>query len=80
MIINMEGLHKMSNVVENLGYEQFLDLYLLAGVLASFTSYLLKIATSTNAFTLKAVSWAQFSELSIILKGFFRSLEKSWQF
>lgn len=54
---NMYVLHSFSNVaVMTLGTEQFLGLYLAAGVLSSFSSYILKAMTSTAGLSLGAVS------------------------
>lgn len=54
---NMYVLHSFSNAaVMSLGKEQFLGLYLAAGVISSFSSYMLKAMTKTAGLSLGAVS------------------------
>lgn len=45
-----------SGAVASLGKEQFLGLYLSAGVISSFTSYLFKAVTKQPGLSLGAVS------------------------
>lgn len=55
---NMYVLHSFSNAaVMSLGKEQFLGLYLAAGVISSFSSYILKAMTTTAGLSLGAVSF-----------------------
>lgn len=54
LFANMYVLHSFSSVVRSLGTEQFLALYLSAGVVSSFTSYAFKVATATPGFSLGA--------------------------
>lgn len=56
LFANMYVLHSFSAASFNLGREQFLGLYLSAGVISSFTSYLFKIATASPGYSLGAVS------------------------
>lgn len=54
---NMYVLHSFSSAaVMSLGKEQFLGLYLAAGVISSFASYALKATTATAGLSLGAVS------------------------
>lgn len=54
---NMYVLHSFSNgAVQSLGAEQFLGLYLSAGVLSSFASYLYKGVMAQPGLSLGAVS------------------------
>lgn len=55
LFANMYVLHSFSAAAHNLGREQFLGLYLSAGVISSFASYAFKIATSNPGFSLGAV-------------------------
>lgn len=54
LFANMYVLHSFSSVVRSMGTEQFLAMYLSAGVISSFASYALKIGTSTPGFSLGA--------------------------
>lgn len=54
LFANMYVLHSFSSVVRNMGYEQFLAMYLSGGVISSFTSYAFKIATKAPGFSLGA--------------------------
>lgn len=55
LFANMYVLHSFSGAVNSLGREQFVGLYLAAGVISSFTSYAYKIATLQPGFSLGAV-------------------------
>lgn len=57
LFANMYVLHSFSAAANGLGREQFLGLYLSAGVIASFTSYLFKIAVAAPGYSLGAVSY-----------------------
>lgn len=46
--------------VSSLGKEQFLALYLSAGVISSFTSYLYKVLTKQSGLSLGAVSCIEY--------------------
>lgn len=46
--------------VHSLGKEQFVALYLSAGVISSFTSYLYKVVTKQSGLSLGAVSFICF--------------------
>lgn len=69
LFANMYVLHSFSASANSLGMEQFLGLYLSAGVISSFASYAFKIATANPGYSLGAVSidnfpwWTFFSEL-----------------
>lgn len=53
---NMYVLHSFANAaVMSLGMEQFLGLYLCAGVISSLSSYLFKTAIGTAGLSLGAV-------------------------
>lgn len=53
----MYVLHSFSvGAIEKLGKEQFLALYLSAGVISSFTSYLYKVIACQPGLSLGAVS------------------------
>jgi len=54
---NMYVLHSFSGAVNALGREQFVGLYLSAGVISSFASYAYKIAILQPGFSLGAVSF-----------------------
>lgn len=54
LFANMYVLHSFSSVVRIMGTEQFLALYLSAGVISSFTSYALKVSTLSPGFSLGA--------------------------
>ncbi|XP_071455331.1 presenilin-associated rhomboid-like protein, mitochondrial [Hetaerina americana] len=55
LLANMYVLHSFSSgAVASLGKEQFLGLYLSAGVISSFTSYLHKITIASNSLSLGA--------------------------
>ena len=54
---NMYVLHSFANpTVLSLGKEQFLGLYLSAGVVSSFTSYAMKAFSGVGGLSLGAVS------------------------
>lgn len=56
LFANMYVLHGFANAaVLGLGKEQFLGVYLTAGVIASLTSILYKIATTQHSLSLGAV-------------------------
>lgn len=58
---NMYVLHSFSNAATlSLGTEQFLGLYMGAGVLASLASYLLKASTGAAGMSLGAVGLSCF--------------------
>lgn len=54
LFANMYVLHSFSSVVRTLGTEQFLAMYLSAGVISSYTSYAFKVATKMPGFSLGA--------------------------
>jgi len=54
LFANMYVLHSFSAAANTLGREQFLGLYLSAGVIASFTSYLFKVAVAAPGYSLGA--------------------------
>lgn len=54
LFANMYVLHSFSSAVNSLGYEQFIALYLSAGVLSSFTSYAFKALTYSPGYSLGA--------------------------
>lgn len=54
LFANMYVLHSFSSAVNSLGTEQFMALYLSAGVLSSYTSYLFKVMTYTPGYSLGA--------------------------
>lgn len=57
ILANMYVLHSFSvGAVEKLGKEQFLALYLSAGVISSFTSYIYKVIACQPGLSLGAVS------------------------
>lgn len=56
LFANMYVLHSFSAAANGLGREQFLGLYLSAGVISSFASYAFKVATANPGFSLGAVS------------------------
>lgn len=56
LFANMYVLHSFSPAVNSLGREQFIALYMSAGVISSFSSYLFKIATASPGYSLGAVS------------------------
>lgn len=56
LFANMYVLHSFSAAANNLGREQFLGLYLSAGVISSFASYAFKIVTANPGYSLGAVS------------------------
>lgn len=56
LMANMYVLHSFSAAANGLGQEQFLGLYMSAGVISSFASYALKIATANPGYSLGAVS------------------------
>lgn len=56
LFANMFVLHSFSTVAQGLGREQFLGLYLSAGVISSLASYAFKIATANPGYSLGAVS------------------------
>lgn len=56
LMANMYVLHSFSAAANVLGPEQFLGLYMSAGVIASFASYVFKIATANPGYSLGAVS------------------------
>jgi rhomboid-like protein len=51
---NMYVLHSFSGAVNGLGYEQFLAMYLSAGVFSSLTSYIYKVTIKSPGFSLGA--------------------------
>lgn len=60
----------------SLGKEQFLALYLSAGVISSFASYLFKAVTKQAGLSLGAVSiFQQKKNLLVVQTGIFCSLE-----
>lgn len=68
LFANMYVLHSFSAATNSLGREQFLGLYLSAGVISSFTSYAFKIATANPGFSLGAVKFATFFFVNLLLK------------
>lgn len=57
LFANMYVLHSFSAAAQGLGREQFLGLYLSAGVIASLASYAFKVATANPGYSLGAVSY-----------------------
>jgi rhomboid-like protein len=51
---NMYVLRSFSGAVNTLGYEQYIAMYLSAGILSSFTSYAFKVLTKSPGFSLGA--------------------------
>jgi rhomboid-like protein len=80
LFANMYVLHSFSAAAYNLGREQFLGLYLSAGVISSFASYLFKIATSTPGYSLGAVSSRREVKVLSSLINFSDSRVQSWPF
>lgn len=67
--------------VDQLGKEQFLGLYLSAGVISSFTSYAYKILANQPGLSLGAVSYRKFVVSSFIYaRVFYFSLVQLWQY
>lgn len=60
LFANMYVLHSFSAAANGLGREQFVALYLSAGVLSSLTSYMFKIAIAQPGYSLGAVSAIRF--------------------
>lgn len=60
LFANMFVLHSFSAATNSLGREQFLGLYLSAGVISSFASYALKIVSANPGYSLGAVSLKNF--------------------
>lgn len=56
LFANMYVLHSFSAAVNGLGREQFLGLYMSAGVISSLASYAFKVATANPGYSLGAVS------------------------
>lgn len=54
LFANMYVLHSFSAAANSLGREQFLGLYLSAGVISSYASYLFKYATKAPGYSLGA--------------------------
>lgn len=54
-ILQNKSFINISGAVHSLGKEQFLCLYLSAGVISSFTSYLYKVLTKQPGLSLGAV-------------------------
>lgn len=54
LFANMYVLNSFSSAVNSLGMEQFVALYLSAGVFSSFTSYAFKVVTHSPGFSLGA--------------------------
>lgn len=80
LFANMYVLHSFSAAAQNLGREQFIGLYLSAGVISSFASYAFKIATSNPGYSLGAVSSSIFLNQKDDCLITFDSQELLWQF
>lgn len=57
MVVLLKFLFYFLGAVSSLGKEQFLALYLSAGVISSFTSYFYKIVTKQTGLSLGAVRY-----------------------
>lgn len=57
LFANMYVLHSFSAAANSLGREQFLGLYLSAGVVSTLASYMFKVATASPGYSLGAVSF-----------------------
>lgn len=78
--------YEIQGVVQNMGKEQFLGMYLAGGVISSFSSYLYKAFTSQAGLSLGAVSLCihlnifNFVQSSQCLIIFFSSQVPLWVF